>query len=54
MSGELNCHKQKLWKSDMTDAKPPLPGAKKHPDFRVTSCHYFDTIIINFAYTESE
>jgi len=34
MSGKQNCRKQKLQKSDITDAKPPLSKAKKHPDFQ--------------------
>ena len=32
----------------------PLSGAKKHPDFQVTSCHHFVTTNPNFAYIESE
>jgi hypothetical protein len=34
--------------------KPPLSGAKKHPDFQVTSCHHFVTTNVDFAYIESE
>jgi hypothetical protein len=33
--------------------KPPLPKAKKHPDFQVTSCHHFVTTNDDFAYVES-
>ncbi len=35
-SGGQSCLKQKLWTSDITDAKPPLSGAQKHTDFQVT------------------
>ena len=34
--------------------KPPLSGAKKHPDFQVTLWLHFVTTNINFAYIESE
>jgi hypothetical protein len=34
--------------------KSPLPGAKKHLDFQVTSCHHFVTTNVDFAYVESE
>ena len=30
-----------------------LSGAKKHPDFQVTSCHHFVTTNVDFAYVES-
>ncbi len=54
MSGEQSCRNQKLWMSDITQAKLPLPGAEKYPDFQVTSCHQNDTKNANFAYIESE
>jgi len=53
-SGEQNCHKKKLWMSDITEAKSPLSGAKKHPDFQVTLCLHFVTTNPNFACAESE
>jgi len=53
-SGEQSCRKRKLWRSDITNAKSPLSGAVKHPDFQVTSCHHFDTTNVDFAYIESE
>ena len=34
--------------------KSRLSGAKKRPDFQVTSCHHFVTTNANFAYIESE
>jgi len=33
---------------------PPLSGAKKHPDFQVTSCHQNVSTNVDFAYIESE
>jgi hypothetical protein len=53
-SGEKNYHKQKLWRSDTTQAKSPLSVAAKHPDFQVTSCFHFVTTNVNFACTKSE
>jgi len=53
-SGEQNCLKEKLWTSDIIDAKPPLSESEKHPDFQVTSCHHFVTTNVDFAYIESE
>jgi len=32
--GEQNCRKQKLWTSEITDAKSPLSEAEKHLDFQ--------------------
>jgi len=34
--------------------KPPLPGAEKHPDFQVTSCHQNVSTSVDFVYIESE
>jgi hypothetical protein len=34
--------------------KSPLSGAKKHPNYQVTSCHHFDTTNVDFAYIKSE
>jgi len=39
--------RQKIFK------KSPLSVAKKQLDFQVTSCHYFDTTNVDFAYIES-
>jgi hypothetical protein len=52
-SGEQNCRKQKLWNSDITDAKSPLQRTEKHPDFQVTVCLHFVTTTVNFAYIKS-
>jgi hypothetical protein len=50
---EQNCRKQKLWNSDITDAKSPLQRTEKHPDFQVTVCLHFVTTTVNFAYIKS-
>jgi hypothetical protein len=34
--------------------KSPLSGAKKHPDFQVTSCLHFDSTNADFAYIKSK
>jgi len=34
--------------------KSLLPRAEKHPDFKVTSCHHFDSTNTNSAYIKSE